>query len=129
MFSIRIKKLREAKKLSQAEFAKILGINSSAIGQYEISKTVPSFKILIKIGEIFHPNLNWLLFGVGDMFINEDIVVVSELQNKITILESENKNLRSFISALESAQKASSSDLLDCLKKLTASQEQIIKQS
>ena len=129
MFSIRIKKLREAKKLSQAEFAKILGINSSAIGQYEISKTVPSFKILIKIGEIFHTNLNWLLFGVGDMFINEDIVVVSELQNKITILESENKNLRSFISALESAQKASSSDLLDCLKKLTASQEQIIKQS
>lgn len=45
---LRLKKLREAKGLSQAELAKIIGISASSIGMYEQGRRTPEVETLKK---------------------------------------------------------------------------------
>lgn len=49
---ISIRKLRRDKGLSQFELAELLGINQSAVAQWETGKTAPNFKRLKKLAEI-----------------------------------------------------------------------------
>lgn len=48
---ISIRTLRREKGLSQLELAEQLGINQSAVAQWENGKTTPSFKRLKKLAE------------------------------------------------------------------------------
>ena len=48
-----IKELRTEKKMSQAEFAKSIGVSSKSIGAYENGRTNPSEKVLQKIKEVY----------------------------------------------------------------------------
>ncbi len=48
-----IKELRTEKKLSQAAFAKSIGVSVSSIASYEAGKTVPAAKTLAKIQEVY----------------------------------------------------------------------------
>lgn len=70
----RIKAIRGAvgadgKKMSQAEFAKRLGIGQTAVGNYEAGANNPSSAIINIICREFHVNETWLRTGEGEMFI------------------------------------------------------------
>ena len=48
-----IKDLRAAKGLSQAAFAKSIGISTASVGAYEADRIHPSDKVLEKINEVY----------------------------------------------------------------------------
>ena len=58
---ISIRKLRRDKGLSQFELAELLGINQSAVAQWETGKTAPNFKRLKKLAEILDCSVDDLM--------------------------------------------------------------------
>ncbi len=67
----RLKQFRIALKLQQGEFAQKLGIYQQQLSKYEGGHNKPSIEFLIKLNEIFNLNIDWLLTGKGNMFINQ----------------------------------------------------------
>lgn len=57
----RIKSLRNARKMTQAEFASRLGVTKSAVSSYENGTRLPSYDVLIKIARIFRVSTDNLL--------------------------------------------------------------------
>lgn len=66
----RLKKLRKELKLSQAAFAKLLGLSQSAIGDIESGKNALNDRNFNAICREFNVNPTWLRDGVGEMFLN-----------------------------------------------------------
>lgn len=69
MIGERIKKIREASKLSQKDFAAKVNISLRTLQTYEQGKVeaVP-FPVLRDIAENFYINLDWMFFGDGLMY-------------------------------------------------------------
>ncbi|BBM20844.1 helix-turn-helix domain-containing protein [Lactobacillus pentosus] len=64
-FGDKLKSLRKAKKLTQAELAQQLDISKWAITSYEQGKTYPSIEVLIKICAVLDTSSDYLL-GISD---------------------------------------------------------------
>ena len=64
----RIKKLRKALDLTQAEFADRLNIKRNTVATYETGKSNPSDAAVNLICREFHVNEAWLRTGSGEMF-------------------------------------------------------------
>ena len=60
MLSDRIKELRELHQLSQAAFAKAIGVSGASVGYYENNKTKPGKMVIEKICEIYGVTPEWL---------------------------------------------------------------------
>ena len=60
MIRIRLKELREAKHISQAQLAKAVGVGQSTVGMWESGKSVPEYKTLIKVADYFHVTVDYL---------------------------------------------------------------------
>lgn len=60
-FGKKLKELRLANNLSQAEFAKRIGIKQSAVTAYEKELKLPGSANLIKIAEVFNVSVDYLL--------------------------------------------------------------------
>ncbi len=67
MFGDRIKQVRKRIGLSQADFARNLGISRAHISKLENAQAVPSRQLLTLISEIYFVRLEWLVDGVGPM--------------------------------------------------------------
>lgn len=67
---LRIKDLREQKKLNQAKFASLLNTSQAAISRYEKGERSPDSTFLTHVANVFDVNITWLLTGEGEMFIN-----------------------------------------------------------
>jgi transcriptional regulator with XRE-family HTH domain len=70
-FASRLKKVRKALKLRQKEFAECLGIAGPTLSELESGKYKPGHDFFRKISREFNVNLYYLMFGKGDMFLNE----------------------------------------------------------
>ncbi len=57
----KVKDLRNAKKMTQEELAKIIGVSTSMVGMYETNARKPSFKTLVKIANFFNVLTDYLL--------------------------------------------------------------------
>ena len=51
--TITIKELRVSQGLSQAAFAKVIGVSTASVGAYEVGRINPGEKVLDKIKEIY----------------------------------------------------------------------------
>lgn len=65
-FSERLRLLRMSKSLSQADFAKQIGISKSSVNMYERGEREPSFKTLEQIADYFNVDIDYLL-GKSDI--------------------------------------------------------------
>lgn len=61
MFGERLRNLREARGLSQKEFADILGVERTRYGKWETKGYEPTFDVLIRIADYFDVSLDYLL--------------------------------------------------------------------
>jgi SOS-response transcriptional repressor LexA len=64
----RIKQIRQAKSLTQKQFADTLGIVQGFLSGLERGKKVPSDTLLIALCHLYEINQEWLETGTGDMF-------------------------------------------------------------
>ena len=60
-FGDRIRRLREEKCFKQVQVAEILGVNRKAISHYENNLREPSYEILIRMADLYHVRIDYLL--------------------------------------------------------------------
>ena len=65
----RIKKLRTALDLTQAEFASRIGTTQNSLAGYETGRRNPSSSVVNNICKEFRVNETWLRTGSGEMFL------------------------------------------------------------
>ncbi|MBQ4323589.1 MAG: helix-turn-helix transcriptional regulator [Clostridia bacterium] len=61
MIADKIKLLREARSLTQAEVARKLGVTRSGVNAWEMGITVPSTQCVVAIAELFNVSSDYLL--------------------------------------------------------------------
>ena len=93
-FGIRLKELREAKRLSQADVAERLNVTRSAISGYECNTITPSLEQLVKLALLYNTSLDYIM-GMDNRtnFYLDDL---SESQQQ-TILDVVERLKREFI--------------------------------
>ncbi|MCX6580612.1 MAG: helix-turn-helix transcriptional regulator [Candidatus Aminicenantes bacterium] len=69
-FALRLRAIRQALQLRQADFAERLNISGPALSEIENDKYKPGYEFLYNAVKEFNINLYYLLFGEGDMFRN-----------------------------------------------------------
>lgn len=68
----RIKQLMDSKKMSQQEFANYVGLSASTLSGLFNGRTKPTLNIVEQImNNVPGVNVNWLLSGVGNMYVTE----------------------------------------------------------
>ncbi len=72
MISTRLKLIRTNLGLSQKKFGDLLGIAQTSYANYEGGKTFLPANILEILNKQTDVNLNWLITGIGDMYLNSD---------------------------------------------------------
>ena len=82
MIADKIKFLREEKKITQSDLAKILGITRSSVNAWEMGISVPSTQYIVELANIFKVSSDFLL-GIEksatistDGLYEEDIKIV-----------------------------------------------------
>ena len=105
------KRFRQNFNLSQQKIADFLGVNQSAIAQYERNTNLPNVVSLIKIAENFNVSIDYLL-GLSDnptpnnspvinqvdaASVEKDKSKINQLENDIAELKSKMKRLEEFI--------------------------------
>ena len=60
MLGKRLKQLREDKKMTQHQLAKVINVATSTIGQYETEKRIPGIEIQILLADYFNVSLDYL---------------------------------------------------------------------
>ncbi len=77
----KIKRLRLAKRMTQADLAKALGVSTSTVGMYERGQRSPDNKMLTKFSRFFSVSIDSLL-GVREMS-NEATDIITEMCDRI----------------------------------------------
>lgn len=70
-FAMRLKKLREQKKLNQTELANLLEVSNGSISKWERGDRQPDYETLEKIADIFNVTIDYLL-GRSDVKYKSD---------------------------------------------------------
>lgn len=77
-FGDRIKRIRTERKMSQEEFARLLGTSKQVISRYETNQRTPKITVANKYADVLGVSLNWLL-GEDDITKsrNPDVIPVT----------------------------------------------------
>ncbi len=81
----RIRKLREELKLNQEEFANALGLNRNFISLIEVGKRNPSGRTISSICDRFNVNEEWMQYGTGDIFREDEPTIMQQLQKEFNL--------------------------------------------
>ena len=87
MFKQRLKQLRAANGLTQADLANILGLVTSSIGKYEGRHDIyPSPSVLIKMAQYFNVSIDYILGATDDPTPPNNKSIVPQIGNNPTVL-------------------------------------------
>lgn len=67
---MRLKKLRNARKISQLKLAMDIGINQNSISRYETGEREADYKTLIALADYFNVSIDYLLERTDNPKIN-----------------------------------------------------------
>lgn len=67
---LRLKEVRKELKITQREFGESAGIDRRYVAKVECGSQNPSFKFLRSVSIRHKISLDWLLYGVGEKFVN-----------------------------------------------------------
>lgn len=100
MFSKNLKKLRATYGLSVNDIAEKFGVKPRTWGAYERCEISPSIDFALLLNEKLDVNVNWLLTGNGEMFINtcENTHIKVKNNEALNCFESWGKRLSQLLS-------------------------------
>ncbi len=82
-FNILMKEL----KFNTNSFSKEIGVSNSSLRQIIEGDNLPSAKVLIPlVDKMPYVNLNWLISGKGEMFLNESTSELAQLKKEVETL-------------------------------------------
>jgi len=93
----RLKLVRAAEKMNQAEFSKALGIGQSTLAMMEVGKREITDRHIKAICAIFHVNEEWFRNGTGVMFIEDDSTVLAQLVKQYGLDDFSRRFIETFI--------------------------------
>jgi len=85
----RIKEIRKTLRISQMNFASTLEMSNTYLSEIESNRGNPGYKFFYLICRKFNVNLNYLLTGTGEKFLNE------EMRETIEYVQPDLENLES----------------------------------
>lgn len=85
ILNTRIKEVREAKGLSQAEFAEMLNLKRNSISLIEVGKRNPSDRTIMDICSKFNVSEEWLRTGTGQMFVKTPSSTMDQLKKEFNL--------------------------------------------
>lgn len=88
----RIKQLREAKGLTQAELARILGLSRSAVNAWEMGLSVPSVSYIVALSKLFGVSSDMLLGINSAPSIRADSLTDRQVATIVALIECFNEN-------------------------------------
>jgi len=95
----RVKKLRKQLHLTQASFAKKINVATSTVGTWEINKRNIKSIYISAICTTFKINKEWLLFGKGEIFSNnENNPVISQIAKEYNLTKTQTNFMKAFLS-------------------------------
>lgn len=89
MLNDRIKELRQARHMTQAELAKALGLTKQCVSNWENDNVAPSVEMLVKIADYFCVSTDYLLGRDESLNLNvselttDEIVHIQQLINDL----------------------------------------------
>lgn len=83
--NMRIKEVREAKGLSQADFAEMLNLKRNSISLIEVGKRNPSDRTIVDICNTFNVSEEWLRTGEGEMFVETPSSTMDQLKKEFNL--------------------------------------------
>lgn len=93
MLSENIKKLRQARNISQVELAKVLFVSKQSVSNWENGNIMPSVDMLIKIANYFSVSTDYLLGLDKKEHIDTDGLTPEQIAHiKLIINDIKNKN-------------------------------------
>ena len=90
-FGKKLKECREAKGLSQAKFAKEVGLHHSIIGRYEREEAKPTIDVVKRMAVALDTTVGYLLSETADRDLLKDPAMLKRL-NEISGFTDEDKN-------------------------------------
>lgn len=81
----RIKEVREAKGLIQADFAEMLNLKRNSISLIEAGKRNPSDRTIVDICNTFNVSEEWLRTGEGEMFVETPSSTMDQLKKEFNL--------------------------------------------
>ncbi|UWD42754.1 helix-turn-helix domain-containing protein [Clostridioides difficile] len=102
----RVKKIREKLVLSQSDFGESIGLTKSSISNIENNSRNVTEKHIKLICNELNVNEKWLRHGFGEMFIENDDTIISELSNKYSLDNLDVKILESYLKLTGEQRKA-----------------------
>lgn len=93
----RIKEIKLTLRLTSSELADKLDIPARTIGSYERAEAQPSQKFLTALYENLSININWLLSGKGNMFLDKNAILdmgtLADIQDSLNLTSEQTTNL------------------------------------
>ena len=115
----RIKQVRQAADLTQAQFAERLGLSRNFIAMIETGGRVPSDRTISDICREFGVSLAWLQFGDGEMYVKRGMSEELGLMVSSLMGEADESFRKRFISAMMELPPEFWSEFEKFLKKIT----------
>lgn len=79
-FGKKLRECREAKKFSQTQLAKEIGVHQSIIGRYEREEAKPTIDVVINLAKALHTTVGYLLGENEDADLFKDPVMLNRLK-------------------------------------------------
>ncbi|HGM1460487.1 helix-turn-helix transcriptional regulator [Clostridioides difficile] len=93
----RVKEVRKASNLTQKEFGMRIAVAQNYLSNLEKGYRDVTEKIIKIICAEFNINEKWLKYGTGNMYIENDDTIISELSNKYNLDNLDVKILESYL--------------------------------
>ncbi|EMJ5758543.1 helix-turn-helix transcriptional regulator [Clostridioides difficile] len=102
----RVRELRKYLNLNQSDFGSKIGLKQATVGQIETGVRNLTDRNFSLICEKYNVNEKWLRHGIGDIFIENDNTIISELSNKYNLDNLDVKILESYLKLTGEQRKA-----------------------
>lgn len=86
-FGLRLKELREARRLSQSEVAKRLEVTRSTISGYECNTITPSLEQLIRLAVLYNTSLDYMVGMNNRSYLYLDDLTESQQQTVLDVVD------------------------------------------
>jgi len=86
-FGLRLKELREAKHLSQADVAERLNVTRSTVSGYECNTITPSLEQLVKLAVLYNSSLDYMMGMENRFHLYLDDLSESQQQTILDIVD------------------------------------------
>lgn len=103
----RVKEIRKELKLSQGDFGKQLGVQNHVIYNLESGRNKTINETLLKfMCNQYGINKNWLFYGIGNKFIEDNNNLLVQFKNKYNLSNLEYKILEGYLNLDDKQRKA-----------------------